>query len=167
MEIDKCSVSSMVVSHGHYDHCSGGPWLLDNRRISCYSEMTRERYAAMLFLGITKNLDVHDAAPNYISDEDVLIYKSGKGLIIITGCGHRGIVNIVRHCQNVTSINLIYALVGGFHRCCVSPSLSGESGTFCTNRNRKKLCGCRCTGAWGLLLGPELTAPATGDVLCF
>jgi 7,8-dihydropterin-6-yl-methyl-4-(beta-D-ribofuranosyl)aminobenzene 5'-phosphate synthase len=53
--------------------------------------------------------------PDYISDEGVLIYKSERGLVIITGCGHRGIENIVRHCQKITGVNQIYALVGGFH----------------------------------------------------
>lgn len=42
----------------------------------------------------------HDAEPDSILDEGVLIYQSTKGLVIITGCGHRGIANIVRHCQN-------------------------------------------------------------------
>ncbi len=32
----------------------------------------------------------HDAEPDSILDEGVLIYQSTKGLVIIMGCGHRG-----------------------------------------------------------------------------
>lgn len=60
----------------------------------------------------------HDAQPDAILDGGVRIYKAEKGLVIITGCGHRGIANRVRHCQNITGINQIYALVGRFHLHC-------------------------------------------------
>ncbi|SUH78057.1 beta-lactamase [Salmonella enterica subsp. enterica serovar Paratyphi A] len=79
----------------------------------------------------------HDAEPDSILDEGVLIYQSAKGLVIITGCGHRGIANIVRHCQNITGIKRIYALVGGFHLRCAHRSRCGESGAFCKNKNLK------------------------------
>ena len=39
----------------------------------------------------------------------------GKGLVILTGCGHAGIVNICRYAQRLTGVDQIYAVIGGFH----------------------------------------------------
>src|SRR3984957_5697498 len=38
-----------------------------------------------------------------------------RGLLVITSCGHAGIINTLRRAQEVTGIDKIYALVGGFH----------------------------------------------------
>jgi 7,8-dihydropterin-6-yl-methyl-4-(beta-D-ribofuranosyl)aminobenzene 5'-phosphate synthase len=38
-----------------------------------------------------------------------------KGLVILTGCGHAGAINTVRHAQELTGIQKVYALIGGFH----------------------------------------------------
>ena len=38
-----------------------------------------------------------------------------RGLVVISSCGHAGIINTLRHAQEVTGIDKIYALVGGFH----------------------------------------------------
>lgn len=106
--------------------------------------------------------------PDYITDEGVLIYQSERGLIIITGRKHRGIENIVRHCQNITGITGIYALIGGFHLRAASPqklwktrrflrqqkpekvarlSLHRFVGTFLAARNRRASNGrCDCSG---------------------
>ena len=48
-------------------------------------------------------------------DQAVLINVAGKGLVVITGCGHSGIVNIARYAQKLTGIGRIHALIGGFH----------------------------------------------------
>ena len=103
--------------------------------------------------------------PDYISDEGVLIYKSDRGLVIITGCGHRGIENIVRHCQNITGVNQIYALVGGFHLRTASPAKLWRTRQFIKQQQPEKLLGCHCTGSWGGLWLPGTDAPATGDVI--
>ncbi len=39
----------------------------------------------------------------------------GKGLIVISSCGHVGIVNSVRQAQEVSGIQKVHAIVGGFH----------------------------------------------------
>ena len=44
----------------------------------------------------------------YINIED-------KGLVIIIGCAHPGIINIINDAKKVTGINKIYGLIGGFH----------------------------------------------------
>ena len=38
-----------------------------------------------------------------------------RGLVVISSCGHAGIINTLRRAQEVTGIEKIYALVGGFH----------------------------------------------------
>ena len=39
----------------------------------------------------------------------------GKGLVVLTSCGHRGIVNSVRAAMRVSGIDKIHAIAGGFH----------------------------------------------------
>jgi len=39
----------------------------------------------------------------------------GKGLVVMTSCGHRGIVNSVRSAIKVSGISKIHAIMGGFH----------------------------------------------------
>ena len=39
----------------------------------------------------------------------------GKGLVVLTSCGHRGIVNSVRSAIKVSGISKVHAVVGGFH----------------------------------------------------
>jgi 7,8-dihydropterin-6-yl-methyl-4-(beta-D-ribofuranosyl)aminobenzene 5'-phosphate synthase len=38
-----------------------------------------------------------------------------KGLVVLTGCGHAGIVNIVRYAKRLTGVDRLYAALGGFH----------------------------------------------------
>jgi 7,8-dihydropterin-6-yl-methyl-4-(beta-D-ribofuranosyl)aminobenzene 5'-phosphate synthase len=52
----------------------------------------------------------------WIYDDQALVFHvRGKGLAILTGCGHAGVVNIIRHARNVTGVENVYALIGGFH----------------------------------------------------
>lgn len=44
-----------------------------------------------------------------------------RGLVVITSCGHGGIVNTVRRARQVTGIDKVHALVGGFHLAPASP----------------------------------------------
>ena len=38
-----------------------------------------------------------------------------RGLVVITSCGHGGIINTLRRAQQISGVEKIYALVGGFH----------------------------------------------------
>jgi 7,8-dihydropterin-6-yl-methyl-4-(beta-D-ribofuranosyl)aminobenzene 5'-phosphate synthase len=48
-------------------------------------------------------------------DQAVVLHVRDKGLVVLTGCGHSGIVNIVRHAKSLTGIDRVYAVLGGFH----------------------------------------------------
>jgi len=38
-----------------------------------------------------------------------------KGLVVMTSCGHRGVVNSVRTAQKVSGVTKVHAVMGGFH----------------------------------------------------
>lgn len=207
MGVDVSRLTATVLSHGHYDHCGGVPWLPDDSRIICHPQIADERYSAIRFPNYTRkikklSLDIDysrhrmeytrtplqlserfiwsgeiavakpqpygvisgkAAALDYVIDEGVLIYKSDRGLVIITGCGHRGIINIVRHCQKITGIHHIHALLGGFHLRCAPPHVLWQVRQFLNQQRPDKIMACHCTGSWGRLWLPEVIAPATGD----
>ena len=39
----------------------------------------------------------------------------GRGLIVLTSCSHRGVVNAIRQAQAASGINKVHAVIGGFH----------------------------------------------------
>lgn len=53
--------------------------------------------------------------PLILDDQAAIMNVVGKGLVVITGCGHAGIVNIVRYAQKLTGVEPVYAVIGGFH----------------------------------------------------
>lgn len=48
-------------------------------------------------------------------DDSALVYKSLKGLVIITGCSHSGLKNIIEYSKLITNTNKILNIIGGFH----------------------------------------------------
>ncbi len=53
--------------------------------------------------------------PLVLDDQALIFQVAGKGLVVITGCGHAGVVNIARYARRLTGDQPLYALVGGFH----------------------------------------------------
>lgn len=45
----------------------------------------------------------------------ICINLRGHGLVVLSGCAHNGIINTVKRCQEVSGINEVYAVIGGFH----------------------------------------------------
>lgn len=50
-----------------------------------------------------------------MDDKGIVLDIQEKGLVVITGCGHAGIINTVRHAQRITGVQKIYCIIGGFH----------------------------------------------------
>jgi 7,8-dihydropterin-6-yl-methyl-4-(beta-D-ribofuranosyl)aminobenzene 5'-phosphate synthase len=53
--------------------------------------------------------------PLLLDDQALVVHLRGKGLVVLTGCGHAGAINIVRHAQRLTAVPELHALVGGLH----------------------------------------------------
>src|SRR5262249_6000892 len=57
-----------------------------------------------------------DAIPDQFRHEIATTYNlQGRGLIVLTSCSHRGVVNIVKQAQQVSGVKKVHAVVGGFH----------------------------------------------------
>lgn len=53
--------------------------------------------------------------PDYLLDDSAIVHCTENGLVIVTGCSHSGIVNIVEYAKIVCKNDKISAIIGGFH----------------------------------------------------
>jgi 7,8-dihydropterin-6-yl-methyl-4-(beta-D-ribofuranosyl)aminobenzene 5'-phosphate synthase len=84
---------------------------------------------AMLFLGqIPRTTAFEQGAPNlfyesggqarrdtFEDDSAMVLHLRDKGLIVLSGCAHAGIINTVRQARAVTGVEKVHAVMGGFH----------------------------------------------------
>jgi 7,8-dihydropterin-6-yl-methyl-4-(beta-D-ribofuranosyl)aminobenzene 5'-phosphate synthase len=56
------------------------------------------------------------AIPDQFRHEIATVYNlKGRGLVVLTSCSHRGVVNIVKRAQEVSGVRKVHAVLGGFH----------------------------------------------------
>ena len=48
-------------------------------------------------------------------DQAIVINVKGKGLVVVSGCAHSGIVNTVHYAQKISGVDRVWAILGGFH----------------------------------------------------
>ncbi len=63
--------------------------------------------------GWTGDAWAHD--PTVIDDQALVVHVRDRGLVVVTGCGHAGAVNIVRHALRLTGVERLHGLIGGLH----------------------------------------------------
>jgi len=52
---------------------------------------------------------------DFNGEQAVFFNVKGRGLVVLSGCAHVGIVNTVRHAQKITGIKKLHMIIGGFH----------------------------------------------------
>lgn len=85
-------------------------------------------------------------APDYVLDDTALVLKHKEGLVIVTGCSHAGICNIVAAAQRVTGERRIYEIIGGFHLENVSAAQMDDTVASIANSCPRRVHACHCTG---------------------
>jgi len=94
---------------------------------------TKEPYplldGSLLFLGeIPRETEFEQGMPNAYYEENgeekfdsieddtsIVANLKGKGLVLLSGCAHSGIINTTRYAMQVTGIDKVHAVMGGFH----------------------------------------------------
>ncbi len=131
LEIDPNVIDTIVLSHAHGDHTGGLNALLDHGvRPVVYLPAP---FPAAFKRQVSEKTKLVEVVPGQMIAEDIfttgemgqgiveqaLLIKTEKGLVIITGCAHPGIVAIVEQAQSLLD-EPVRLVMGGFH-------LSGKS----------------------------------------
>jgi 7,8-dihydropterin-6-yl-methyl-4-(beta-D-ribofuranosyl)aminobenzene 5'-phosphate synthase len=53
--------------------------------------------------------------PLILDDQAIVVHVRNRGLVVLTGCGHAGAVNICRYALRLTGVAMLAGLFGGFH----------------------------------------------------
>ena len=90
--------------------------------------------------------DKEGKKPDLISDELVLIIKTEKGLIILTGCAHSGLINVLNWIQQNYPKEKIHTIIGGFHLLNASEKRMQRTIEELKKIPFQQLIACHCTG---------------------
>jgi len=81
-----------------------------------------------------------------VPDDQSLVLNTTKGLVVITGCGHAGIVNILTDAEGEFNKTPVYAVLGGFHLFAATDDQVNWTADKMKNFGVVYLVGAHCTG---------------------
>ncbi|MBN1603183.1 MAG: MBL fold metallo-hydrolase [Chitinispirillaceae bacterium] len=91
-------------------------------------------------------LDPEAQRPDPISDDLALWFKTTKGIVVVTGCCHSGIVNTLEYIQTITGDKNILTVLGGLHLLNASLERLEKSCEYLNRAVSGKIYPCHCTG---------------------
>ena len=85
--------------------------------------------------------------PDDFRGEQALFFEvKGKGLVVLSGCAHAGIVNTVKQAQRVSGIKKVHAVLGGFHLINAKPEIIQNTVTEIKEIGPDFIAPAHCTG---------------------
>lgn len=128
MNISPEDIDIVVISHIHGDHVGGLTGFLErNGNVKVYIPASFpdswgkkiESYGADYQdvsgpMQISDNVYTTGEMGTWIKEQS-LVLNTREGLVVITGCAHPGIVNIVRRAEQMLPDKDVYLVMGGFH----------------------------------------------------
>ena len=131
--INIADIEAVVISHDHWDHIEGLWEILKIKKglkvYACpnfsqeFKDKVKALYGTLIeqdsLKEIAGNIFVTGEIPGIYKgksmSEQSLIVKTEKGLSVITGCSHPGIVNILERVKSFFSLRRFYSVFGGLH----------------------------------------------------
>jgi 7,8-dihydropterin-6-yl-methyl-4-(beta-D-ribofuranosyl)aminobenzene 5'-phosphate synthase len=107
--IKPAQIDVVILSHSHGDHTGGLQGFLEKNPDVAIYKPTSFSKPTKLF----ENVYTTGALGTGIKEQSLVI-DAAKGLIVITGCAHPGIVDIVKTAKRMLN-RKIYLVLGGFH----------------------------------------------------
>jgi 7,8-dihydropterin-6-yl-methyl-4-(beta-D-ribofuranosyl)aminobenzene 5'-phosphate synthase len=81
-----------------------------------------------------------------IPEDQALVIRTAKGLIVLAGCGHAGIVNTMEYARKIADGKTIHAVLGGFHLMSLTDKKVAWTGTKMHEFGVEQVLGAHCTG---------------------
>ncbi|MGQ9720884.1 MAG: MBL fold metallo-hydrolase [Candidatus Jordarchaeum sp.] len=118
-------------------HLAPGVWTSGEIETPLKEELTTGLY-------LQKNGEIF--FDDFRDEISIFIKVKNKGLVILTGCGHTGIMNTVKMAQKLSGINKVYALIGGYHMNWASKGRINKTIKFLKELKPEILCAMHCSG---------------------
>ena len=156
--VDIRSIQAVVLSHIHGDHTGGLDAVLEkNNNVTVYLpasfpsnfKANVKRHGGMV-VEVQEAVKVYDCVATTgvlgrAIEEQPLMVKTNQGLVLVTGCAHPGIVNIIRRAKEFADDG-IYLVVGGFHLASKSEKEIHQIISELRELRVKKVAPCHCSG---------------------
>ena len=81
-----------------------------------------------------------------LPDDQSLVIMTERGLVLLLGCCHAGMVNTIEWAREKTGERRVFAVIGGTHLAFSPPGQVGATVTALRNLGIKRICGSHCTG---------------------
>lgn len=107
LEIEPKDITTVAISHNHWDHTGG---LKEFLKLNNNAEVLHPKSFSMP-TEISPGVHSTGALGTFIKEQSLVI-NTDKGNIIVTGCAHPGMENIIKKAEQ---IGKIHGIVGGFH----------------------------------------------------
>lgn len=92
-----------------------------------------------------KKIEEGSERDDFLLDDSALVYDGEEGLVILTGCSHSGICNIVDYAMTLTGKDIIADVTGGFHMLNADAERLRKTGEWLALRAPKTVHPCHCT----------------------
>jgi 7,8-dihydropterin-6-yl-methyl-4-(beta-D-ribofuranosyl)aminobenzene 5'-phosphate synthase len=111
-------------------------------------------------------------ADTFQGEHATAYHVKGRGLVVITSCGHAGVINSTRQVQKATGIDKVHAIVGGFHLAPAPEETVAKTVTAFKEINPDYIIPMHCTGMNTIIavhreLPKKLIMPSTGTRVIF
>jgi 7,8-dihydropterin-6-yl-methyl-4-(beta-D-ribofuranosyl)aminobenzene 5'-phosphate synthase len=114
-----------------------------------------------------------ELVPDLFLGEHATIYNvKDRGLVVITSCGHAGVINSVRQAQKATGISKVHAVVGGFHLAPAPDEIVAKTVAAFREIDPDYIIPAHCTGLNTIIavhsaMPKKLVMPSTGTRVIF
>ena len=109
-------------------------------------ERTVEKYNGPEGL-VVKDIKSNKFVPDIILDDQSAGMLTENGWVMMSGCGHSGIINTAKKLQSINNIP-VYGAIGGFHLFKASDQLIDKTANWLKNQGMTKFMGGHCTGIY-------------------